>query len=170
MISTTKLSHWEAPPCFPTARFLFKSLENDCDCEISRQYLSSICSCEVRALIKGPASLFSSWSSSPGSFDLLSSSFDLLSRLCAICLKCLAFLWAALLLRLASLTSSAKSNVNESISSIFCCIRSYFAKGLSTSFFTNIRPFLFYILTLKLEFSNFIISSSWRDSHLILPF
>ena len=74
IISTTQISHCEAPPCFLTARFLFKSLENDCECEISRHYISSICSCEVRALIKEPASSLSSRFSSPSSFDLLGSS------------------------------------------------------------------------------------------------
>ena len=121
MISTTKLSHCEVPPCFLTARFPFKSLENDCDCEISRHYLSSIFSCKVRALIKELDSPFSSRFSSPSSFDILRSSFGLLICLCASCLKCLAFLWEALILRSASLTSSANSNVNESISYIFCC-------------------------------------------------
>ena len=59
MSSTTRLSHCEELPFFLTARFLFKSLEKNCDCEISRQYLFSICSCEVRALIKEPDSSIS---------------------------------------------------------------------------------------------------------------
>ena len=137
-ISTTQLSHCEAPPCFPTACFLFKFLENYCDCEISRQYLSSIFSCAVRALVKEPASLFSSRLYSPSSLNLLRSSFYLFSRLCAICLKCLACLWAALLLQLVSLASSAKLNVNESSSYIFCCSWASFVKDLSTSFCTKV--------------------------------
>ena len=170
MSSTTQISHCEAPPCFPTSRFLFKSLENDCDCEISRKYLSSICSCEVRALIKEKDSLFSSQFISPSSFDLLSIYFDLLSRLCASCLKCLACLWSALLLQSASLTYSANYNVNESISFILWCSWASFAKDLSTSFCTNTWPLFFSPLTLKLELSNLIISSSQWDSHLILSF
>ena len=170
MSSTTQLSHCEAPPCFPTSCFLFKSQENDCDCEISRQYLSSIFSCEVRAMIKEPYSSFSSRFSSPSSFDHLSRSFDLLSRLCASCLKCLAWLWATLLLRLTSQNFSSNSNVNESISSIFYCSWSSLANDLSTSFWTNTWPPFFSSLTLKFEFSNFIISSSRWDIHLILSF
>ena len=119
--STTQLSHCEATPCFPRARFIFKSLVNDCDCEISRRYLYSICSCAVRAFIKEPASSFSSRFSSPSSFDLLISSFDILSSLCDSLLKCFEYLWVALLLQSAPLTYSANSNVNESSSSIFCC-------------------------------------------------
>ena len=119
--STTQLSHFEEPPCFTTSRFLFKSMVNNCNCEISRRRLSSIFSCAVIALIKEPDSFFRSQFSSPSSFEFLSSSFDLLSRLCANYLNRLAVLWEALLLRSASLTYSANSNVNDSISSIFCC-------------------------------------------------
>ena len=152
MRSTTQLYHCEEPPFFPTARFLFKYPENDCDCEISRQYLSSMCSCKVRALIKEPDSSFSSWFSSPSSFDLLSSSFNLLIHLYANCLKCLACLWESLLLRLASLTSSVNSNVNESISSMFWCSWDSFYKDLSTSFCNNTWPIFLSPLTLKLDF------------------
>ena len=136
-ISTTKLYHCEAAPCFLTARFPFKSLENNCNCEISRQYFYSICYCSKRALIKEPDSSFRYRLSSPSSFDPLRSSFDLLRHLCASCLKYLTCLWEALLLRSASLTSSANSNVNYSRSSIFCCSGDSFAKDLSTSFCTN---------------------------------
>ena len=120
MNSNSQLSYFEAPPYFSTARFLFNFLENDCECEISRQYLCSICYCEVRAFIKEPASSFISRFSSPSSFDLLRSSFNLLSsffdlliRIRASSLKCLTCLWVDLLLRLVSLTSSANSNVDE---------------------------------------------------------
>ena len=83
-------------------------------------------------------------------------------------LDCFACLWEALLFLLSSLTSSDKSNVNESRSSILCWSWAYFSKYLSTSFCTNTWPLFFSPLTLKLELSNFIISSSQWDSHMIL--